>query len=464
MDSLQLPRQLINGANLSDSLVQAARAGHLETVNVLLARGINPDAPDNDGLKALEQAARNGHLDVVNILLENGADPDANREVGSTALRQAAVSGHIDIVKTLLAHGAKPGNSPGVLVEVIGYGYLAIIEALLAHGADPDAYDNRGRLALREAFYHGRFDIVNALLDKGACPKEIPMVLVDAAYRGHLAIVKKLLVLGADPNDPSELDLDATALALAAGSGHMDIVNILLEYGADPNAPYVMNTALIWAIESGHIDIIGKLLANGARLYPDALVVAAGKERLDVVNFLLENGADPDAYEETSNSALCRAVSSGCTDIVKTLLANGAEPEISPEALVAAVRSGRSEIVRILLANGARADTPDRDNRTAIEEARLGRYEKIVNVLENHIPEMKPYSLLTMARTCIRGRLTKRQRDGVQSLSSSVAELPLPKLLKRYVYGPLMPEADSPEEVLENIRAYTDSLGVYISL
>lgn len=54
-------------------------------------------------------------------------------------------------------------------------------------------------------------------------------------------------------------------LLMAAGKGEMDLVNFLLTRGADPNAATVDNiTSLMYASENGDLEMIGLLLENGA--------------------------------------------------------------------------------------------------------------------------------------------------------------------------------------------------------
>src|SRR6266705_990124 len=55
-------------------LMTAARAGNLEAVKALLARGANPNARERLDQTALMWAAAEGHAAVVRALIDGGAD------------------------------------------------------------------------------------------------------------------------------------------------------------------------------------------------------------------------------------------------------------------------------------------------------------------------------------------------------------------------------------------------------
>lgn len=90
-----------------------------------------------------------------------------------------------------------------------------------------------------------------------------------AAGLGKVDEVKNLLEQGADANSAGpgtdEVPAGGTALMLAAAKNHPDIVDLLLENGANPNqADDGGGTALIYASWKGHLDIVRALLNRGA--------------------------------------------------------------------------------------------------------------------------------------------------------------------------------------------------------
>jgi len=88
------------------ALHEAADAGQLPIVKLLLANGAALDPTDDDGLTPLHDAVYNGHLDVVKLLLRKGAQVDARDRHRRTPLHRAAYQGLRDVGESLLKHGA----------------------------------------------------------------------------------------------------------------------------------------------------------------------------------------------------------------------------------------------------------------------------------------------------------------------------------------------------------------------
>jgi ankyrin repeat protein len=105
------------------ALMQAAKAGELETARDLLHRGAALDARSEKGKTALHYAAAHGHVEVVKLLLENGAEIDARDLEWHTPLMLAAIYGCNHTVQALVQAGADPsmktkvGNTALVYAE-----------------------------------------------------------------------------------------------------------------------------------------------------------------------------------------------------------------------------------------------------------------------------------------------------------------------------------------------------------
>ncbi|MBK9130781.1 MAG: ankyrin repeat domain-containing protein [Gammaproteobacteria bacterium] len=154
--------------------IAAARAGNLDVMRALLAKGLDPNRNDppltrgymittlvNNGAPAplLVEAARNGQVDMIGLLLDAGAAPDARDAGGRTALHWAVENGYAEAVELLLAHGAdtnivaRPDVTP--LMLAVQGGRETIARALLEHGADLDAIGNLSVSALDAAARDG---------------------------------------------------------------------------------------------------------------------------------------------------------------------------------------------------------------------------------------------------------------------------------------------------------------------
>lgn len=97
---------LANGVspNLEDILFYPAKRGHAEVVELLLARGADPNAKnqrDTSGCGPLHHAASAGHLRIVEMLLAHGADPNAKDNEQGTPLAYAEEQNHPEVVRVL---------------------------------------------------------------------------------------------------------------------------------------------------------------------------------------------------------------------------------------------------------------------------------------------------------------------------------------------------------------------------
>ncbi|KAA0146900.1 hypothetical protein FNF31_07679 [Cafeteria roenbergensis] len=88
--------------------MSASEHGHAHVARLLLDRGADLKATNQDGAAALAMAADRSEVDTVRLLLDRGADLEAKDNDGATALMGAAARGHTDVVRLLLDRGADP--------------------------------------------------------------------------------------------------------------------------------------------------------------------------------------------------------------------------------------------------------------------------------------------------------------------------------------------------------------------
>lgn len=136
--------------------------------------------------------------------------------------------------------------------------------------------------------------LLKFMLQKGAivdaCTIEGITPLMASVVKGQPHIAKVLLRYGADPNLATKEN--CTPLIKAADSCNNEIVKLLLEAGADPNARLKMKEpADCRCHEFASEGAFGSLEACHAPL--TALAVATERGNYQVVETLLEHGADP---------------------------------------------------------------------------------------------------------------------------------------------------------------------------
>ena len=226
-----------------------------------------------------------------------------------------------------------------------------MVELFLKAGASIDVRTNFGETPLFGAVRAGNFEVVNKLLDEGAKVNlavagariaagttfgETPLIC--AAKNGHVDIVKRLLAVANVSIDKSDDD-GATALYKVAMKGNIQIVELLLQAGADTEVRTNFGeTPLFRAVKNGHASVVRMLLKAGAKV--DASVVAV-------------HIAADGTFGET---ALFSASKNGQTEIVNALLAAGANLNTAVEGCVPlhiAAKNGHVEVVKVLLAKEA---------------------------------------------------------------------------------------------------------------
>jgi len=237
------------------------------------------------GLTPLQFAVREGSMDTVKVLVEAGADVNERSEFGWTALLVATQNRYYQIGLYLLDHGADPnianegGWTPLYIAtdnrNIEGGDYptrkpdmdhLDYIKRLLAAKANPNLRMHSST-ETRTIFTH------QWLQEEGATP------FLRAAQSGDLVLLKLLLEHGADPK--INTDDGVTPLMVASGIGWvqgvtyewspqqtLETVKLLLDLGADVNAQDHIDgrTALMGAAHKGRNDVIEVLVQHGADL------------------------------------------------------------------------------------------------------------------------------------------------------------------------------------------------------
>ncbi|KAK3986797.1 ankyrin repeat-containing domain protein [Cladorrhinum sp. PSN332] len=371
------------------------------------------------GITALHVAAYFGLLPLVESLLKDGHEKEIHSldSWANQPLHWAAAKGNLEVCRRLLElpgieidNGVKTGNwTP--LHMAASEGRLEVIQFLVEAGAQINAICNQYGTPLTLALVHRQADAAALLLDLRADPTIVAgedeeaksPALAVAAGQGNDDLVKKLLELYDDSG--ILVSQYGQALAAAASAGDLEIVQMLLSREVD--WPW-REEALFTASEAGFYEVTEAILAASPGIYCHKAFVAAamydhqpilhrlwqhheqysvlGREHLNealykatdnqqeqVIKFLLDRGADPNAATgEEYGNALTASAYDGTLPILQLLIQHGAQiaaPQGYP--LQVAAQNGHVEIVKHLLNLGANpnASHPSFPHGTALQAA-----------------------------------------------------------------------------------------------
>lgn len=437
------------------ALYLAALHGSSKMIAKLLTAGADPNELGPEGETPLMLAARTGDLDCIQVLLDHHADVNAKDKLrGTTPLMWAAEQSHPEAMKVLLAHGADSSaatnidtrNSRNNLANTVKQrlnsafgvnGQRNRRDAALVRGAKagppgpPSAATSPASEANPEADFAAFFRRPAKKDGGGLTP------LVYAARQDCMECVRNLIEAGAKVNQRTKYGW--TALLVATQNRHYKLASYLLDHGADPNIPNNGGWNPLYIatdnrnIEGGdypvrdpdmdHLDFIKLLLAKGANVNARICGVESTPQECKgdstetrtnfTMQWLFEDGATP----------FLRAAQSGDVELMKLLLAHGANPKIytahdvtplavaagigwvegvtfewSPEENLEAVKicldlgidpnvqddegrtslhgaahKGRPDVIQLLVDHGAKLDVHDGGSRDSINGALLGK-------------------------------------------------------------------------------------------
>lgn len=153
--------------------------------------------------------------------------------------------------------------------------------------------------------------------------------MVAAAKGGDAETVKEGLQDGFDPNYK---DRQGNSLLIhAAANSNAEVVNILLKGGADPMMlNKVGDDALNYGAIKGNLSIVQQMVKAGVPVNRkqgwQPLSYAVYGKNLEVFDYLMSKGADPNGNNPSQASALMIAAQHGQEEMVDRLLKAGADP------------------------------------------------------------------------------------------------------------------------------------------
>lgn len=389
----QVDSSRISGRHGS-ALQAACHAGLYEVVMLLLDSGANVNVYAGYFGTAIQAAAALGKHDIVELLLQRGALVNTLSGHFGNPLHAAASGGHKDVVSSLLTAGARVNARGGEygfpLQAAARSAEIDIVRILLEAGAAINAKGGHYGYALQAA----TMGVPASALKTAVADFEISHIakrryelgdyfqLVRNSYarwqmrvRGVFGKMLQNAAGGAFGNAQEVFmnDEERTRLLFLNASSefksNLDVVKYLLDAGAEPNAHGgIFYSAMHAAAYAGRIDVVRLLLENGADMNAEAE---------DLGKFKLSLG-DTNPASSKNASPLENAVLMGHSSLVKFLLDNGANPNfksgyrgMTPLHFAAATRN--EEAIRLLLEAGVDVNSGDSDDengsRTPLDEA-----------------------------------------------------------------------------------------------
>ncbi|XP_026566267.1 tankyrase-2 isoform X3 [Pseudonaja textilis] len=424
----------------STPLHLAAGYNRVKIVQLLLQHGADVHAKDKGDLVPLHNACSYGHYEVTELLVKHGACVNAMDLWQFTPLHEAASKNRVEVCSLLLSYGADPTllnchNKSTIdlaptpqLKERLAYEFKG--HSLLQAARESDVNRVKKHLSLEivnfkhpqthetplhcaaASPYPKRKQVCELLLRKGANinekTKDFLTPLHVASEKAHNDVVEVVVKHEAKVN---ALDnLGQTSLHRAAHCGHLQTCRLLLSFGCDPSiislqgftasqmgnenvqqllqegVPLGNSEAdrqLLEAAKAGDVDTVKKLCTThsvncrdieGRQSTP--LHFAAGYNRVSVVEYLLQHGADVHAKDKGGLVPLHNACSYGHYEVAELLVKHGAVVNVADlwkfTPLHEAAAKGKYEICKLLLQHGADPTKKNRDGNTPLDLVKDG--------------------------------------------------------------------------------------------
>lgn len=359
------------------------RDGKQKFAEELIKRGAEVNLPDNEGRTAIHYAAMSGNESLLEMLLELGANPNKLTKKKETPLHFAAKYSGVEEVKFLVEHGASIKAINWALVENLkdqrrrqdklylesNDEHIIALKKALGLKTPDSLQDDEEDEEEEDDYYDDEED------DGGEryadAVSETMTTATNKTNKKDINILEDidnipLELLPRDVSDAANTD-GMTALHFAAQKGDKDIVQFLLENGADIKAQETVfsKSALHFAAENGNLDTVKYLTEHGADLL------------------------DKDIYGAT---ALHYAAKNNRLDVVKYLVSKKMDYTAKDvrgwSAMHYAADGGSIDVMKYLLAKGLNINELNESGRTPLFFAR-GNRELRTFMIENGAKQLQ---------------------------------------------------------------------------
>ena len=347
-----------SGSVLADLIQAGNRKAALDTIRT----GADVNAAQPDGTRPIHWAVYKVDYELIQALIAKKATVDVANEFGSTPLAEAVKLADARMVKVLLSAGAgvdrADENGQTALMLAIKTGELPIVEMLVRGGANVnavEAFQRQTPLMWAVTAPKHAADMTKLLLSKGADAKARALytdwpnqlsseprgqyrpvggltALLYASRNGCSDCVQALIGAGADVNVPTPEGV--TPLMISLDNDHHDVAALLLDRGANPHVADWWGRTALWIVIDrkaatargpaptvSHMAIIDRLLAADVDVNAELNMHRPSRGG--------NSGRFADRQLGTGSTALYRATEAGDVDVVRALLARGANPNIN---------------------------------------------------------------------------------------------------------------------------------------
>lgn len=373
----------------------------IEMARLLLDHGADPNATFDDGwgnpFKVLTGVIGQGEGDkpphpyaneLALLLIERGADPYDSQALYNTSITHddtawldflwAKSEQHDRLTKwreipSPLIGGDVPTNTLDYLLgNAVANNHIARAEWLLRHGANADGVYPYSKRPLREeALIYGHAEMSELLVRYGATAAPLEG---QSAFQAACMRLDRETARALADRSPGCLR-DASSMLIAARQGRADVVALLLELGMNVDvADAIEQRGLHNAVASGAIDVVKLLVAHGADI--DRPTTQAGGGALGFAAHF--NRRDIAALLAPLSRDIPELIYLGMRDRVRELLAadpklaNAVHPRagITPLFCLPDDEDQAAEMTALLLAHGADPTFKDKQGLTAEGAAR----------------------------------------------------------------------------------------------
>lgn len=363
-----------------------------QLLDILLKYKADINQTDYDGKSPLHYAAASGELNRVKYFVEHGSNINPKDRDGITPLHIATVDKNYDIVSYLLSKKADKlskdmnGVNPFDIAKASGDVDLLKIYGITDADIERDKRFNELKKALEIAKDKPAVKEISNNVLKGYMNKAVITGSGNSSIGGRF--------VGENP----------TPLIVSLYFGYDNISKALVNAGADINKAggYPYYTPLMAAVSLDNIDMVNYLVERGAdvnyRSKNDGMSAINCASSKNIAEILLQVKADPNnSYGAECISPLQQAVINNNYDLAEILIkykadVNYVDCSLYKPVIAHAIDTGNPALIKLLLDNGAGVMTEVGEDlkTTVLQYAEQKGNPEIINMIKEKAAKSQP--------------------------------------------------------------------------